>query len=116
MSWFRLCEVIARMGWSNPKKILDRVLLNLGEDEKKTISYETLLNWIMEYLFDLKVLTTSGVMAKNVWTVLRTACQETMQVRLQDDVSDMEKTCTELLGILLKKPKLRMWLMMCQKS
>lgn len=76
-------------GWSNPKKILDRVLLNLEEDEKKIISYETLLNWIMEYLFDLKVLTRSGVMSKNVWTVLCTACQETIHV--VDDVSKIIK-------------------------
>lgn len=96
----------SEVGWSNPKKILDRVLLNLEEDEKKTISYETLLNWIMDYLFDLKVLTTRGVMAKNVWTVLRTACQETIQVRLQDDVSDMEKTCKELLGILAEETEI----------
>ena len=41
-------------GWSNPKKILDRVLLNLEEDEKKTISYETLLNWIMEAISNEK--------------------------------------------------------------
>lgn len=93
-------------GWSNPKKILDRVLLNLEEDEKKIISYETLLNWIMEYLFDLKVLTRSGVMSKNVWTVLCTACQETIHVRLQDDVTDMEKTCTELLEILAKETQI----------
>lgn len=90
----------------NPKKILDRVLLNLEEDEKKIISYETLLNWIMEYLFDLKVLTRSGVMSKNVWTVLCTACQETIHVRLQDDVTDMEKTCTELLEILAKETQI----------
>lgn len=96
----------SEVGWSNPKKILDRVLLNLKEDEKKIISYETLLNWIMEYLFDLKVLTRSGVMSKNVWTVLCTACQETMHVRLQDDVTDMEKTCTEFLEILTKETQI----------
>ena len=31
-------------GWSNPKKIVDRVMLNIQEAETGIISYETLLN------------------------------------------------------------------------
>ena len=34
-------------GWSNPKKILDRVIENLEESRTNHISYETLLNRIM---------------------------------------------------------------------
>ena len=45
-------------------------------------------------------------MARNVWAVLCTACQEPLQVQLQDDVTDMEKTCTELLGILTEETEI----------
>lgn len=31
-------------GWSNPKKIVDRMLLNLEESRLGVVSYETLLN------------------------------------------------------------------------
>ena len=34
-------------GWSNPKKILDRVIENLQESKEQSISYESLLNRIM---------------------------------------------------------------------
>ena len=34
-------------GWSNPKKIYDRMAQNLREAEEGIISYETLLNWFM---------------------------------------------------------------------
>lgn len=36
-------------GWSNPKKILERICKNIDESESGSISYETLLNWIIEY-------------------------------------------------------------------
>lgn len=39
-------------GWSNPKKIFDRIQENLQEVETGVVSYERLLNWIMEYLSD----------------------------------------------------------------
>ena len=31
-------------GWSNPKKILDRLILNLRESQEQYVSYESLLN------------------------------------------------------------------------
>ena len=34
-------------GWSNPKKIVDRMLLNLEESRLGVVSYETLLNWFI---------------------------------------------------------------------
>lgn len=37
-------------GWSNPKKILDRIIKDLEEDDSGKISIETFLNWIMDYL------------------------------------------------------------------
>ena len=44
-------------GWSNPRKILDRIIDNLKEDETAYISYETLLNRIMDYLYEEKIIT-----------------------------------------------------------
>lgn len=35
-------------GWSNPKKIVDRMLLNLEESRLGVVSYETLLNWFIQ--------------------------------------------------------------------
>jgi len=46
-------------GWSNPKKILDRIIANLEEEETGLLTYESLLNRIMDYLYDEKIITTS---------------------------------------------------------
>ena len=37
--------------WSNPKKILDRLLLNIEESTSDKISYSTLLNAMIECLY-----------------------------------------------------------------
>ena len=57
-------------GWSNPKKILDRLILNLRESQEQYVSYESLLNRIMDYLLESKAITTSKLMAKNIWQTL----------------------------------------------
>ena len=57
-------------GWSNPKKILDRLILNLRESQEQYVSYESLLNRIMDYLLESKAITTSKLMAKNIWQTM----------------------------------------------
>ena len=61
-------------GWSNPKKILDRVIENLEEDRTGRLTYESLLNRIMDYFYDEKILTTNRVQSDAVWNLMRDAC------------------------------------------
>ncbi len=83
-------------GWSNPKKILDRILTNLKENKSHTVSYETLLNWIMEYLQEEKILTTSKTQAKAMWDTLLWVCSEKLHVGLEGTVEDIEGTCSKI--------------------
>lgn len=87
-------------GWSNPKKILDRVIQNLRESKEQLISYESLLNRIMDYLYETKVITTSKVLARNIWKVMKRACNEELQKSLDDVVEDIGKACNILIEIL----------------
>ena len=85
-------------GWSNPKKILDRVMENLKEYETDSISYETLMNWFMDYLHDEGVLTTSRAEKRSMWQTLEWICNEKLKVSRVDAVVDVEKTCEKLAG------------------
>ena len=87
-------------GWSNPKKILDRIIQNLQESREKTISYESLLNRIMDYLYETNVLSSSKVLAKNIWETMKQTCIEQMHKRLDDIVEDIECSCKELINAL----------------
>lgn len=80
-------------GWSNPKKILDRMLMNLEESRLGIVSYETLLNWFMDYLYEEKILTSSKVKAKNLWQTLEWICSEKLKVVLTEQVVNLEQTC-----------------------
>lgn len=42
------------------------------------------LNRIMDYLYETKVITTSKVLARNIWKVMKRACNEELQKSLDD--------------------------------
>lgn len=87
-------------GWSNPKKILDRMIANLEEEKTGRITYESLLNRIMGYLYDLKILTTSKVQAHAIWEILKTGCTKILEKALAQDVDNIEKDCDVLIKYL----------------
>ena len=87
-------------GWSNPKKILDRIIENLEESKAERISYETLLNRMMDYFYERKVITTSKVLAKNMWKTMIHVCAEKLQKSLQAEVEDIETDCNAILELL----------------
>lgn len=87
-------------GWSNPKKILDRIIENLEESKAERISYETLLNRMMDYFYETKVITTSKLLAKSMWKTMVHICAENLQRSLQTEVEDIEADCTAILELL----------------
>lgn len=90
-------------GWSNPKKIMERILLNLAESDSGTITYETLLNWIMDYFYDVKILSTSKAEATSVWNTLVWVCTDNLCVKLGDWVDNIEITCTQIAQYFSEK-------------
>lgn len=84
-------------GWSNPKKILDRVIENLRESKEQFISYESLLNRIMDYLYETKVLTTSKILARNIWKTMLQACDKKLKKSMEDRVDNIETSCKILI-------------------
>lgn len=93
----------SEQGWSNPKKILDRIIENIQESEEKTISYESLLNRIMDYLYETKVITTSRILAKSIWKTMQQVCTERLQKSLNDRVEDVENICGIIVEVLKEK-------------
>ena len=83
-------------GWSNPKKILDRIIANLEEEETGQFTYESLLNRIMDYLYDEKILTTSKVQAHALWGILEEGCEKILKRGLNDNVDNLVDDCNRL--------------------
>lgn len=87
-------------GWSNPKKILDRIIANLEEEETGLLTYESLLNRIMDYLYDEKIITTSKVQAHALWKILEEGCEKILKKCLNDTVDNLTEDCNQLTGYL----------------
>lgn len=83
-------------GWSNPQKILDRVLQDLEDDRNGRITYERMLNDIMAYLEDEGVIAFKGISAATVWNRLKTFCIEEINTNLDCEVENPEAVCRQL--------------------
>ena len=90
-------------GWSNPKKILDRVIENLRESKEQFISYESLLNRIMDYLYETKVITTSKILARNIWKTMLQTCDKKLKKSTEDRVDNIETSCKILMEDLCEE-------------
>lgn len=94
-------------GWSNPKKILDRVIENLEESKTKRMSYETLLNRFMDYFYETKIITSSKVQADCIWRAMLKFCEVDLQKILSEDVENVEDVCNYICGELRKEYELQ---------
>lgn len=96
----------SEVGWSNPKKILDRIIENLEECKTSYISYETLLNRIMDYFYETKVITTSKAQAERVWNSMCRICEKKFLNKLNSDVDDVEEVCSSILEAIREEYRL----------
>lgn len=87
-------------GWTNPKKILDRVISNLEEEKTGNITYESLLNRIMAYLHDQGIIKNSKVQAYAIWQILKDGCVKILERTLYEDVVSLESDCRALVDYL----------------
>lgn len=94
-------------GWSNPKKMLDRIIENLEESKTKRISYETLLNRFMDYFYETKIITTSKVQANSIWKTMCRFCEENLQKTLSEDVENIENACNLICEELQEEYELK---------
>lgn len=92
-----LVRNVSEDGWSNPQKIVDRLIQNLSESASGCISFENLINALIEYLFDENLLSPN-VSQKSVWNTLSLNCIQLFNVSLSDTVTDVPSTCAALLA------------------
>lgn len=90
-------------GWSNPKKIVDRMIQNIRESQSGTVSYESLLNWMMEYFEDEGYIVNNRTLAKNIWKTLKWICGEKLGVSLDEPVPDFIAVSNKIFEYLNKE-------------
>ena len=93
--------------WSNPKKILDRLLLNIEESTSDKISYSTLLNAMIECLYYSEYLSKHKEKIPEISRLLERIYRDILKVSPDDFVEDKEATVTKVTEFLAKeKPRI----------
>lgn len=94
-------------GWSNPKKMVDRIIQNLEERDSGKVSYETILNWIMDYLQSEGILANNRTLAKYIWKTLEWICHEKLGVSLNMSTEGVQSACEQIICFLKKETDLK---------
>lgn len=89
--------------WSNPKKILDRLLLNIEESTTGKITYSTLLNGMIDCLYYSEYLTKHKEKIPEVRNLLERAYKSILNVNPEDFVQDKESAITKVTEFLAKE-------------
>lgn len=101
-----LIRSYSETGWSNPKKILERVVHNVKESQTDVITYETLINRIIDYLIEEEIITSSKAHSKSVWDTLQWYCEKEMEKQLTDQIENLGESCEEVCKYLEDKGQL----------
>lgn len=94
-------------GWSNPKKMVDRIIQNLEERDSGMVTYETILNWIMDYLQSEQIIANNRTLAKYIWKTLEWICCEKLDVLLDMSTKDIQPVCERIICLLEKETDLK---------
>lgn len=89
--------------WSNPKKILDRLLLNIEETEHNKISYSRLLNGMIDCLYCSEYLTKRKAKLKEIQQLLDRIYKNVLHVKPDDFVENKESVIKQVTKELRKE-------------
>jgi hypothetical protein len=93
-------------GWSNPKKILVRIIKDVEESKTGLISYESMLNRIMDYFNEEKFFAFGKEKsAKTIWDLLVFICEIKIGKSMNEAVDDVETECTKIISQLNEELK-----------
>lgn len=93
--------------WSNPKKILDRLLLNLEESASGKISYSTLLNAMVDCLYHGEYLSRHREKIPEIACLLEKIIRDVLKAAPDDFVDDVKAAVVAAMDALAKeKPRI----------
>ena len=84
-------------GWSNPKKIIDMLSINLDERHGDKLSYSTLLNAIIDCLYYDAYIKKKGNIINEIWDLISKKCAEDLKIKLNDIVEERNATIELLI-------------------
>lgn len=87
-------------GWSNPKKILDRIILDIECSNSKDMMVETFINRFIEFLYEENIINSYNKQAKLIWKLLFDQIFKRFNLSKEDIINDIESVCTEAISCI----------------
>lgn len=94
-----LVKDYSEKGYSNPQKLLSRVIGILEENKTKCYSYRTLIDTLISCIKE----NQCDVSISEIGKMLKDICQENIETNLELDIREIEKDCKILLDNLYKR-------------
>lgn len=88
-------------GWSNPKKIVDRLVENVAEAESGEMTYDILFNRIMDYLLATNMIKGKP-QSRLFWNTLLWICENKLSKKTSDIVTDADSEIETILKVLVE--------------
>lgn len=92
--------------WSNPKKIVDCIIRELNERDSGVLPYSSIVNRIMDYLEDEKIVYKNRPLMRSIGELLSQICKDELGVQMDDECEDMEADVRRMLELLEEKTQL----------
>lgn len=94
-------------GNSNPKGILETLLVDIEESRTGNITYKTLMNRIVDYLYEKEKRQVSSISKKVTWSTLESICCDELSKDIDGIIDDVEKDGERIIDLLQKRMKIK---------
>lgn len=108
-SLIELVPIIRRFseeGWSNPRKILDKVIEDLETKKEENMFLKTLFDKIIDYFHQNEIIANNRVLKKAIWKTMEQVCKEKLEKTPEDIIEDPEVVCKMIFMELGEKHKI----------
>lgn len=79
--------------------MVDRIIQNLEERDRGKVTYETILNWIMDYLQSERIIANNRALAKYIWKKLERICREKLEVLQDMSTENVHSVCEQIISL-----------------
>jgi len=93
-------------GWTNPKKILDRVLAYIDEEQRDILTVDSLANKVVDYLIEEKAFSRTVYTPQVIYTMITDWFFNSLGLEREDIISDVDKGINEVVRCLKREAKI----------
>ena len=89
-------------GWSNPLKIVKRLIDNVKESQDGIMTYDVLINRFHDYMTSTNLIQ-GDTDRRAYWDILKRICEEDLSKKLDESIDNIDETIEQIKKYLVQK-------------